>query len=70
MKAGTRLFLIEFREGPLPEGPTESVKLAHAAVLDLVAGAGFEVVEDRADILPYQTFTVFWKPQGGAAAEP
>ena len=62
MKVGARLVLVEFREGPLPEGPPESVKLPHAAVLDLVAGAGFEIVEYRLDFLPYQTFTVFRKP--------
>ncbi|MDI7268832.1 MAG: hypothetical protein QME96_12645 [Myxococcota bacterium] len=66
MKAGARLVLVEFREGPLPEGPPESIKLPHAALIDLATGAGFELVEDRADFLPYQTYTVFRKPDGGS----
>jgi SAM-dependent methyltransferase len=70
MKAGARLALVEFREGPLPEGPPESVKLPRAALIDLATGAGFELVEDRQGFLPYQTYLVFRKPAVGPGTTP
>ena len=66
MKAGARLVLVEFREGPLPEGPPESIKLPHSELLGLATRAGFELVEDRADLLPYQSYTVFRRQPGGS----
>jgi ubiquinone/menaquinone biosynthesis C-methylase UbiE len=62
MKVGARLVLIEFKEGPLPEGPPESAKITRAQILDLLTKAGLTLVSERADLLPYQTFLIFRKP--------
>jgi ubiquinone/menaquinone biosynthesis C-methylase UbiE len=62
MKPGARLALLEFKEGPLPEGPPESVKLTRTQILALTTSAGLVLREDRPDLLPYQTFLVFAKP--------
>jgi len=62
MKSGARLALVEFKEGKLPEGPPESMKLPRAELLRLGAEAGFVLREEKTDLLPYQTFLVFAKP--------
>ena len=64
MKPGARLVLIEFKEGHLPEGPPESVKIARSQIIKLVTDAGLTLTAERADLLPYQTFLVFRKPNG------
>ncbi|HOX43942.1 MAG TPA: class I SAM-dependent methyltransferase [Myxococcota bacterium] len=62
MKPGARLVLIEFKEGALPEGPPESVKIPRATLVELVRKAGLELVAERAELLPYQTFLLFRRP--------
>jgi 2-polyprenyl-3-methyl-5-hydroxy-6-metoxy-1,4-benzoquinol methylase len=62
MKAGARLALIEFKEGKLPEGPPESVKIPRAQLLRLAGAAGLVLDSEKANLLPYQTFLVFRKP--------
>jgi len=62
MRSGTRLVLIEFKEGDLPEGPPESVKIPREQLIELVTKAGLVLSSERADLLPYQTFLVFRKP--------
>ncbi len=62
MRSGARLALIEFKEGDLPEGPPAKVKIPHDDLIRLVTGAGLKLVEDRPDLLPYQTFLIFQKP--------
>lgn len=61
MKPGARLVLIEFKEGPLPEGPPEAMKISRAATLQLVETAGLKLVAEKQELLPYQTFLVFEK---------
>lgn len=61
MQRGARLVLIEFREGHLPQGPPEAVKVSKAEILRLCDEAGFRLMEDHSDLLPYQTFLVFVK---------
>jgi SAM-dependent methyltransferase len=61
-KPGASLVLIEFREGALPEGPPESMKIPRDAMVELVRSAGFELADDRSELLPYQTFLVFRRP--------
>jgi ubiquinone/menaquinone biosynthesis C-methylase UbiE len=61
MKAGSRLALIEFKEGQLPEGPPESAKITRAQMLELANKAGLTLASEHADLLPYQTFLVFRK---------
>jgi ubiquinone/menaquinone biosynthesis C-methylase UbiE len=62
MRPGARLVLIEFKEGNLPEGPPEAAKITRAQMLELVTQAGLTLASERADLLPYQTFLVFRKP--------
>ena len=62
MKSGARLVLIDFKEGDLPEGPPEKVKVPKAEVIGLCKKAGFTLQEDRSDLLPYQEFLVFVRP--------
>ncbi|MBI5488260.1 MAG: class I SAM-dependent methyltransferase [Deltaproteobacteria bacterium] len=59
LKPGARLVLVEFKEGDLPEGPPESVKISRARMLELATTAGFDLETERPDLLPYQTFLVF-----------
>jgi 2-polyprenyl-3-methyl-5-hydroxy-6-metoxy-1,4-benzoquinol methylase len=62
MKPGARLVVVEFKEGKLPEGPPESVKLPRAELVKLVTGAGLALESEKPELLPYQTFLVFRKP--------
>jgi ubiquinone/menaquinone biosynthesis C-methylase UbiE len=62
MKSGSRLALIEFKEGNLPEGPPEAAKIPRAQLVDQVGKAGFTLERDHKDLLPYQVFLVFRKP--------
>jgi hypothetical protein len=59
LRSGTRLVFVAFREGTLPQGPPESVKIPKAEIVALVAGEGFTFESERADLLPYQHFLVF-----------
>lgn len=59
MRSGAKLVLVEFREGDLPEGPPESIKIPKAELIAMVTGAGFVMSSDQGDLLPYQTFLVF-----------
>jgi hypothetical protein len=58
-KAGTRLVVIEFREGQLPQGPPEGVKVTKAELIRLVQRAGFTLEADDPALMPYQTFLAF-----------
>ena len=62
MKQAARLVVIEFKEGPLPEGPPEAAKVTRAEILRGVTGAGFVATEEETDLLPYQTLFGFRKP--------
>jgi hypothetical protein len=61
MKPGARLVLIEFKEGLLPEGPPETIKLPREKLVALVTQAGLKLEVERPDLLPYQSFLVFRK---------
>lgn len=61
MKPGARLVLIEFKEGKLPEGPPEAVKLTKRQLLELVGQAGLALESEKSDVVPYQVFLVFRK---------
>ncbi len=62
MKRGAKLVVLEFKEGNLPEGPPESVKISKADLTALIQRAGFSLKKDDPHLLPYQTFLVFEKP--------
>ena len=57
-----RLVLIEFKEGKLPQGPPEKLKLSRAKLLALATEAGLVLQAEKPKLLPYQTFLVFRKP--------
>jgi hypothetical protein len=62
MKAGARLALVEFKEGKLPQGPPENLKLPRSKLIELATNAGLVLDKEKPDLLPYQTFLVFRKP--------
>lgn len=59
MKQGTKLAVIEFKEGDLPEGPPASVKIAKDKLITMISEKGFQLDSDLPDVLPYQNFLVF-----------
>jgi len=63
MKPGAKLLLIEFKEGKLPKGPPESLKIPRDALLKLMAQVGLQLSSERSDLLPYQSFLLFQKPK-------
>lgn len=62
MSSEAKLILIEFKEGNLPEGPPESMKIPREQLVKLVTDAGLVLSNEHAQLLPYQTFLVFQKP--------
>lgn len=62
MKTGARLALVEFKQGKLPQGPPERLKLSRTKQLKLAKDAGLVLDEEKPKLLPYQTFMVFRKP--------
>jgi SAM-dependent methyltransferase len=67
MKPGAKLVVIEFKEGKLPEGPPEAVKVPKAKLVSMLESAGFSLQSDQPELLPYQTFLTFTKPAKSAA---
>ena len=61
LKKGSRLAVIEFREGDLPEGPPAAVKIPKKKLIEMIAGNNFKLDRDKPDLLPYQTFLIFVK---------
>lgn len=59
MSDNSRLVLIDFKEGKLPEGPPEQVKVPKAELLRICRQAGFELLVDDSSRLPYQNFLLF-----------
>jgi SAM-dependent methyltransferase len=62
MKSGARFVLIEFKQGKLPQGPPEKLKIPRAQLLRLATSAGLVLDTEKPKLLPYQTFLVFRKP--------
>jgi ubiquinone/menaquinone biosynthesis C-methylase UbiE len=61
IKKGTRLVLIEFKEGALPEGPPEKIKISAKEMESSVSNAGFALVKKNTSMLPYQNYFEFVK---------
>ncbi len=61
MNKGKKLILIEFREGNLPEGPPEKIKISGKEMIGLVTKSGFTLVKKDPIALPYQNYFVFEK---------
>lgn len=62
MRPGTRVVVLEFREGELPKGPPPAMKIPKAEILELLEAAGLALAEENPDLLPYQYYLVFEKP--------
>ena len=62
MPSGSRLVLVEFKAGDLPEGPPEAVKVPKGVLITLVQEAGFRLQRDEPKLLPYQEYLAFEKP--------
>jgi ubiquinone/menaquinone biosynthesis C-methylase UbiE len=61
MKKGAKLILIEFKQGDLPEGPPEQIKIPQNEIIAKACSAGFTKIHTDNKLLPYQTFLVFQK---------
>jgi len=61
LKPGAKLALIEFKEGKLPQGPPETMKIPRAELVSLVTAAGFALESEQETLLPYQVFLIFVK---------
>ena len=62
MKPGARLVLVEFKEGPLPQGPPEAMKLSRARQTALLTAAGFALASEDLALLPYQSVQIYQRP--------
>lgn len=62
MKPNARLVLIEFKQGRLPQGPPEKLKIPRTRLLAMATEAGLVLDSEKPKLLPYQTFMVFRKP--------
>jgi SAM-dependent methyltransferase len=62
MPQGARLALVEFSMGDIPHGPPVAMRIPKERLLSLATTAGLVLVQDFADLLPYQEFLVFRKP--------
>ncbi|MCP4130175.1 MAG: class I SAM-dependent methyltransferase [bacterium] len=61
MRKGAKLVVIEFKEGNLPEGPPEKMKISSKKMLSRVSDAGFKLTQQKLDLLPYQYYYEFTK---------
>jgi hypothetical protein len=61
MNRGSRLVLIEFKEGKLPAGPPEKVKISSREMMATVVAAGFKLSKKDTGLLPYQYYYEFIK---------
>jgi ubiquinone/menaquinone biosynthesis C-methylase UbiE len=61
MKSGARLAVIEFKEGKLPQGPPENMRIPRARLFSLLTNAGLTFEREHAQLLPYQLLLVFRK---------
>ncbi len=57
----TRLVIVEFKEGDLPQGPPSTMKIPKDQIQSLVRSAGFESTGEIPNLLPYQVILQFKK---------
>ncbi len=61
MKNDSKLILIEFKEGKLPEGPPEDIKIPLEKMISITTNAGFVNLKQNDELLPYQYYLEFKK---------
>jgi len=61
MRAESKLVLVEFKDGPLPEGPPEQIKISREEIISEFLNNGFSKLSEDTNLLPYQNFFVFKK---------
>jgi arsenite methyltransferase len=61
MMRGGKLVIIEFKEGNLPEGPPEKMKIPANEIISLLSNVGYRLLKKDTGLLPYQIFFVFEK---------
>ena len=61
MKNDSKLVLIEFKEGKLPEGPPEDMKIPLEKMVSITTNAGFVNLKQTDELLPYQYYLEFKK---------
>ena len=61
MKNDSKLVLIEFKEGKLPEGPPEEIKINLEKMISITTNAGFVNLKQNEELLPYQYLLEFKK---------
>jgi ubiquinone/menaquinone biosynthesis C-methylase UbiE len=61
MKNDSKLVLIEFKEGKLPEGPPEDMKIPLEKMVSITTNAGFINLKQNEELLPYQYYLEFKK---------
>ena len=61
MKSNATLVLIDFREGDLPEGPPEDMKIPLEKMVSITTSAGFVILKQKDELLPYQYYLEFKK---------
>jgi len=61
MKNNSKLVLIEFKEGKLPEGPPEDIKIPLEKMISITTDAGFVNLKQNDVLLPYQYLLEFKK---------
>ncbi len=60
-EAGALFVLVEFKEGTLPEGPPEALKIPKRQLVEMVSQTGLRLESEKPELLPYQVFLVFRK---------
>jgi arsenite methyltransferase len=61
MRAESKVVLVEFKDGPLPEGPPEQIKISREEIISEFLNNGFLKLSVDTNLLPYQNFIVFKK---------
>jgi ubiquinone/menaquinone biosynthesis C-methylase UbiE len=61
MVRGAKLVIIEFKEGTLPTGPPEKMKIPANEIISSLNKAGFRLLKKDSDLLPHQIFFIFEK---------
>lgn len=62
LKSKAKVVVIEFKEGKLPKGPPEKMKIPKKQLIKMFTSVGFKKTGSQPKLLPYQEFIVFQKP--------